>query len=507
MWHNHVAGSRRRVRPGRPHNTDVMSGVGGSEMRGHAMSWSNGPMVGELDRSDAHPGWRTLVDGAPTPGPDPRLPTVGRVVGRFVLANLIAVILLMAGSVWASEAAAKAEAIADARRGTDLLAMLLVEPALDERLAAGDPAGVAAMDDVLRPRLAAAGVLRVKIWSPDQRIVYSDAAALIGRQFRLEDEELDALHDGRTRAELSDLGRPENQFERSAGQLLEVHRQIRTPEGRPMLLEAYFSYRDATARQVDISLPFAAISVCVLLALLAMQLPLAHRMVTQLRAAGRERELLHARAVDASTEERRRIAGNLHDGIVQDVSASALLVAGAADQLRDEGTSGSSDSLAEDLAQASQALRASAGSLRSLLVEIYPPDLERTGLPSALGDLAARLRPRGVEARISIPDELDLPLATAGLLFRTAQEVLLNVAKHAGARTVDVTIREVPAGLVLEITDDGIGFDLDATLSRPRSGHLGFSVLADLAAAAGARLDVRTAPGKGTSLRLEVPRS
>ncbi len=472
---------------------------------------SDGPAVVDLHPSDVPAGWTTLVDGTSTPGSDPRLPTVGRVVGRFVVANLIAVLLLMAGSVWASVAAAEGEAIADARRGTDLLATLLVEPALDERLAVGDPAGVAAMDDVLRPRMAAADVYRVKIWTQEGRIAYSDEASLIGRRFELEEDELDALHDGRTRAELSDLREPENQFERSTGRLLEVYRQIRTPEGEPMLLEAYFSYRDATARQVDIWLPFAAISVCVLGALLAVQLPLARRMVTQLRAAGTEREQLQARALDASTEERRRIAGSLHDGIVQDVSASALLVAGAADQLRNDRRSAAPDhaaqGVAEDLAQASQALRDSVGSLRSLLVEIYPPDLERAGLSSALDDLAARLRSRGVEARISIPEDLELPPATAGLLFRTTHEVLLNVAKHAGARTVDVTVREVSAGLELEITDDGIGFDLGAALSRPDSGHLGLSVLADLAAAAGATLAVRTAPGAGTSLRLEVPRS
>jgi two-component system, NarL family, sensor kinase len=475
------------------------------------MSVSNGPTAVDLHPHDTSAGWTTLVDGTAAPSSDRRLPTVGRVVGRFVVGNLIAVLLLMAGSVWASSAVAKAEAIADARHETDLLAMLLVEPALDERLAVGDPAGVAAMDDVLLPRMAAAGVYRVKIWTQDGQVVYSDEPSLIGRGFELDDEELDALQDGRTRAELSDLTQPENQFEGSAGQLLEVYRQIRTPEGRPMLLEAYFSYEDATARQVDIGLPFAAISVCVLAALLAVQLPLTRRMATQLRAAGTEREQLQARALDASTEERRRIAGSLHDGIVQDVSASALLVAGAADQLRDNGRSAapdqSADRLAEDLAQASQALRDSVGSLRSLLVEIYPPDLERAGLSSALNDLAVRLRSRGVEARISIPEGLELPPATAGLLFRTTQEVLLNVAKHAGARTVDVTVREVSAGLVLEVTDDGIGFDLGTALSRPDSGHLGLSVLADLAAAAGATLAVRTAPGAGTSVRLEVPRS
>jgi two-component system, NarL family, sensor kinase len=256
---------------------------------------------------------------------------------------------------------------------------------------------------------------------------------------------------------------------------------------------------------MDIWSKFAPISMVVLLALLAMQLPLAHRMVTQLRAAARERELLQARALDASTEERRRIAGSLHDGIVQDVSASALLVAGAADQLRERQSGRSADHLVGDLVQASRALRDSAGSLRSLLVEIYPPNLERAGLSSALADLASRLRPRAIDVRINVPDGLDLPLETATLLFRTAQEALLNVAKHARAHVVEVTVQELPGALVLEVDDDGIGFDLAATLSRPRSGHLGLSVLADLAAAGGASLDVRTAPGRGTSLRLEVP--
>jgi signal transduction histidine kinase len=117
------------------------------------------------------------------------------------------------------------------------------------------------------------------------------------------------------------------------------------------------------------------------------------------------------------------------------------------------------------------------------------------------------LRSRGVEASISIPEGLELPPPTAALLFRTTQEVLLNVVKHAGASTVDVTVREVSASWVLEVTDDGIGFDVGTALGRPGSGHLGLSVLADLAAAAGATLAVRTAPGAGTSVRLEVPRS
>jgi two-component system NarL family sensor kinase len=448
--------------------------------------------------------WVSVIDGTTSrsrPGP----PSVGRVVGRFVLANLVAVVLLLAGSVWASREAARAESIADARHATDLLATFSIEPSLDDRLAAVDAEAVAGLDAVVRDRLASAGVVRIKIWTPDGRIVYSDEPRLLGEWYPVSDDNVEALQDGATRAELSDLNRPENQFERSFGQLLEVYRRIETPGGQPLVLEAYYTYEEATARQVDIWLKFAPISVSVLLALLAMQLPLAHRMVAQLRASQQERELLQARALDTSTEERRRIAGSLHDGIVQDVSASSLLVSGAADQLRDGPLDANARRVAEVLGQASTALRESVGSLRSLLVEIYPPNLERAGLDCALADLAARLRPRGIDVRISVPDDLDLPVDRATLLFRTAQEALLNIAKHAHAQAVEVTVTEGEGLLVLEVTDDGVGFDLGLALRSPRIGHLGLSVLADLAATHGASLDISTAPGAGTSLRLEVP--
>ncbi len=467
----------------------------------------NGTALAESRAPEVEPAeWTNLVDGPAAARSRPRPTSLGRVVGRFVAANLIAVALLMAGSVWASQEAAQNEAIADARHTTDLLATLLVVPNLDPGLVTSDPRAVAALDAVLQDRLAAADVIRVKIWTPAGDIVYSDDPRLIGLNYPLGNDDLQTLRDGVTRAELSDLSRPENQFERSFGRLLEVYRAIRAPDGQPLLLETYSSYQEATARQADIWYRFAPISVAVLLALLAVQLPLARRMVTQLRATGREREQLQARALDASTEERRRIAGSLHDGIVQDVSASALLLAGAAERLRESPPSGPPEEVAAVLAEASVALRESVGSLRSLLVEIYPPNLDRAGLSSALADLAARLRPRGIDVRIDVPDRLEIPLETATLLFRTAQEALLNVVKHAGAHNVEVTVSEAADALVLEVTDDGAGFDLPATMRTPRGGHLGLGVLADLAAAGDATLDMLTAPGAGTCLRLTVPR-
>jgi two-component system NarL family sensor kinase len=462
-------------------------------------------MTTELAPS-GYPGWVVLGDGATGARPLPASSSVGRVVRRFVLANLVAVVLLLAGGLWAGAEAAEDEALADARRTTELLAAVLVQPLVDERLLAGDPAAVAAVDAALRDRLAETSVLRLKIWTADGRVVYSDEARLVGLTYPLDDADQQTLRDGVTRAAVSDLSRPENRFERSAGRLLEVYGPIAGPSGEPLLLETYSVYEEATERRFEIWAQFAPISMVVLLTLVAVQLPLAWRMATQLRATQQERELLQARALDVSTEERRLIAGSLHDGIVQDVSASALLVARAADDLRTGPGSGGHRPVAEVLGQAAGALRESVGSLRSLLVEIHPPTLEQAGLPGALADLSARLRPRGIEVRLTVAEDLEVEPATATLLISTVQEALRNVGKHARSRTVAVTVEQRPGRLVLEVTDDGVGFDAGTAVGRPRAGHLGLRLLADRAAAEGATLAVRTAPGAGTTLRLEVPR-
>jgi len=91
------------------------------------------------------------------------------------------------------------------------------------------------------------------------------------------------------------------------------------------------------------------------------------------------------------------------------------------------------------------------------------------------------------------------------LLVSTVQEALRDVGRHARSRTVAFAVEQRPGRLVLEVTD-GVGFDAGAAVGRSRTGHLGLRRLADRAAPEGATLAVRTAPGAGTTLRLEVPR-
>jgi signal transduction histidine kinase len=230
-------------------------------------------------------------------------------------------------------------------------------------------------------------------------------------------------------------------------------------------------------------------------------------MLRRVREADQERLRLHARAADASTDERRRIAGSLHDGVVQDLSAAPLFMSQAVEQLRRRpATDTAGDHAAADgLLTAATAVRNSVASLRSLLIELYPPHLAQAGLPAALTDLAARVQARGVATELQVPDILHLPPELDALLFRVAQEALLNAVKHAPGSTVVLTVTQAPGVVTMVIRDDGAGFDPTATAGAPGTGHFGMWVLTDLAQAAGAALDLATAPGQGTALRLQVP--
>ena len=170
-------------------------------------------------------------------------------------------------------------------------------------------------------------MLRIKIWGADGTIVYSDKNALIGTSYDLGEEERDILANGGIEAEVSDLDRPENRFERSSSGVVEVYTSIESPEGIPLLFEAYFSAADLDARKQQVFQPFYRITLGGLAILLGVATPMLWVLTRRLTRAANERERLLRTAVDASSDnERRRIARDLHDGVVQDLAGTAFAV-------------------------------------------------------------------------------------------------------------------------------------------------------------------------------------
>lgn len=447
------------------------------------------------------PGWRVVARPAASEVVEKPLRT--RLLVTQLIAGVVLVLALVgvAGSFGAQRLAER-EAVNDAASMADLLAEAVIQPALTDGFAAGDAAGRRALDTVVRDHVLSATVTRVKIWSPTGTILYSDEARLVGQRFDLGDDEREVLANPRTEAEISDLSKPENAFE-SGDRLLEVYRPVWTPAGTELLFEMYSPYDSVQQRSGQLWRGFAGITLSSLLLLLVLLTPVLWRLLSRVRRAATARERLLEQAVDASAAERRRIAATLHDGPVQELAATSFAVSATAERADAVGQSG----LGSELRDLSGTVRSSIRALRSLLVDIYPPSLTDAGLATALADLGQTARSRGVDLdqHLDPADALALTPEQDRLVHRVTQEVLRNVVKHAAPCRATLALRRVAGDAVLEITDDGPGFDAASLMDSPRPDHFGLRVLTDLAAHGGGLLELASAPGHGTRWRLTIP--
>lgn len=416
---------------------------------------------------------------------------------QFVVAS----ILLFGITWWAtgtfSQRAARSEAVADARVTTELLAHSVAEPEMPRGLVAGDAGAIDRFDRRVLSRLMVGDVRRIKIWRADGTVVYSDETQLIGKRFTLDDEQLSVLHSGNTEGSLSDLRRRENKFEDEEGGLLEVYTRIDSPEGEPLLFEAYYSVETVKQRSTEVLAPFRRITAGALIAVLLVGLPLIGLLTLRLTRASRARERLMRRAIESSEAERRRIARDLHDGVVQELAGTAFALSGTAREASLPAP------VREDLRSASDALRRSLRQLRSLLVEIHPPGLDAAGLPAALEDLTAPATSAGLEASVSVSGIEEAPEHVVTLVWRVAQEAIRNAVRHARATHLRVAVEGDDRQVRLTVADDGVGFD---SATGPPDGSYGLRGLQSLVEDGGGRVHVESAPGAGTTVRMWVER-
>jgi two-component system NarL family sensor kinase len=419
---------------------------------------------------------------------------------QFTVLGLFAVAVVGFATAVASRRVGEREAITDARTTALIKAQTMVEPVVTDALANRDPSALARIDQVVTGQVLERSLVRVKIWSREGTVLYSDEPRLVGQTFGLGAEEVAALDRGEMVADVSDLTTPENQYERQWKKLLEVYLPIRTPGGGRLLFEAYFRYDAVAAAGGRIWSSFAPISLTALAVLELLQIPLAWSLARRLRQRQREREGLLREALEASGRERRRIASDIHDGVVQDLAGVAYALAGAARQ------PATTAPVAQAFEESSAVVSKSLAGLRSLLVEIYPPNLAEEGLASAVTGLLSIAARRGIATTLD-DDGLrrDLPPTTAALLYRATQEAVRNVVTHSRARNVTVRLAAGTSSGSVEVVDDGVGFDPAVAEERAAAGHLGLRGLSGLVGDAGGRIDIETAEGRGTTVRVEVP--
>lgn len=201
---------------------------------------------------------------------------------------------------------------------------------------------------------------------------------------------------------------------------------------------------------------------------------------------------------NVASEERHRLARELHDSISQ-VLYSIGLGARTARALLDRAPQRAYEPIDYIL----QLTETSLAEMRALIFELRPQALAEEGLVAALVKQTAALRTgHDVVTHHQLGPEPSVGMDVKVALYRVSQEAMQNIARHAHARNVTVRLAESPTELVLEIIDDGVGFDP----AQPFPGHLGLASMRKRIADIGGVLEVASAPGQGTRIHVRAPR-
>jgi signal transduction histidine kinase len=196
--------------------------------------------------------------------------------------------------------------------------------------------------------------------------------------------------------------------------------------------------------------------------------------------------------------ERERLAREIHDTLAQGFTSVLLLLEATETSLESD-----APAARRHLGRAQQTVRENLAEARALVAAMTPPDLSRTSLPDALQRIVERAgaetRPLVVLAVAGTP--YGLPTEAEVALLRTAQEALSNVRRHSGASRADVTLEYGPDGVSLRVCDDGRGFDS----TMPCDGGYGLAGMRARAEQIGGLVCIDTAPGRGVTVRIDVP--
>jgi signal transduction histidine kinase len=217
----------------------------------------------------------------------------------------------------------------------------------------------------------------------------------------------------------------------------------------------------------------------------------------------REREiaqeaLSREQAKAAVTAERQRLARDLHDSVTQSIYSLTLFAEATRHEANEAGNSAIESQAGQIGVIAQQALK----EMRLLVYELRPPELEQEGLVHALRRRVEAVEGRaGMEARI-VTDEIGvIPVEVEETLFRIAQEALNNALKHASASSVVVVLHKKGNQIVLEVKDDGVGFDLANVRD---SGGMGILSIKERSRQMGGTLEIHAEPGVGTIVRVSA---
>jgi signal transduction histidine kinase len=397
---------------------------------------------------------------------------VREAVVRFTVSSAVLLAVLIVATVFLASRIATDEALRDARMRGSAIGNLIAAPLVNSDVRAHVPGAGSQLDRVLRNRMSDGSVTHMKVWTRQGEVIWSDEEALVGRHFPLPDDVKALFGTRQTISEVSDLSKEENVEEREEGELLEVYSGTADADKVPMVFEAYFSGDTMRRDEKAIIGGFLPIVIAALLLFQVSVLPMALSLARRVERGLAERSSWMRHALLASDLERRRIAQDLHDGVIQDLAGLCYALPTLETHFGDDP---GADAARQTSQRATQILSRDVAALRAMITDIYPPNLEGPGFKTAVQDLARSAGERGVQVDVEMTNDLALPVDTARLAYRVIREGLRNVAKHAEASAATVRIREEFDRIVVSVSDNGIGVP-DGPVTE---GHLGLRLLED----------------------------
>jgi len=439
---------------------------------------------------------RQIAAGGERPRRGARLP---RGVIASVVGSLIILAILMFLAFRLIQRTATSVALDDAAQLASGSVTLALAPFLTEDLVALDPAAQTAVNDVGEALMRQGPITHIKIWSLEGTVLWSDETPLIGKTFELDESERAVFGLPEFTAEVSNLDKIENGLELASGsdRLLEVYVGSRTAAGTPLVVEVYAPYELVTQRAEMLRRQFMPLMAAALIVLATAQLLLVLFLGRRLTRFERRQSELLKRLVETSDEERRRVAAQVHDGVVQDLIGISFGLAALAES--GPKTLPVAAERKEQLAEMASSTRAAVASLRSLLGSIYPVEVPPEGWVAGIQDLVDMLGQLGVDVQLDVEGVRLIPMEEL-LVLRVAREALRNVAAHAHASEVVVRLAERKGRIVCSVSDDGSGFDP----SSREDGHIGLRLIHDIIRDAGGQLNIESTPADGTTLSFEL---
>jgi two-component system NarL family sensor kinase len=423
---------------------------------------------------------------------------VRRAIVALAMTALLAFAVVGTTATLVARDIAEDQALGESVRTATSVASMLFAPAM-VAVFAGDTGARARLDAAVRVRGKQGAIVRVKVWDHDGLVLYSDDPSTTGQRFSSHPDVQRVFEGHGGIAHISDLADPENAAEAGLGRLVEAYVPLELDDGNQLVLEIYSTTARLDTAKAQLAERLVPAALIALLVLVVAQLPASVWLVRRVGRSQEERSRLLRSALTASDRERRSIARHLHDSVVQDLTGASYAL-GALDGPLGTELPARTRRVLHDV---STVVGGAVGGLRALLVDIYPPELTRSGLGVAIDDLAAGLRPAGVEVAVRTDLGADLAREVAATVYRGAREALVNVGKHADARHAWVELTGDATAVRLRVWDDGTGLPGGPVMDA--DGHLGLRLLRDAATDLGGALHVGAGPAGGAELVLDLP--